>query len=73
MIVSERRCVPVYYYNYERCYEASNGYNKGIVGLDDVNSLLRHGWIIENTIDNHDFVTYCMAKPAQILDEEDYK
>lgn len=74
MIINERRCIPVYFYNYEKCYEADKGYNKGVVGLDEVNYLLKHGWIIENTVDNHNFVTYCMANPAQIdIDEEDYK
>ena len=73
MIISERRCIPVYFYNYEKCYEADKGYNKKVAGIDEVNGLLNHGWIIENTVDNHDFVTYWMALPVQILDEEDYK
>lgn len=73
MIIVKRKCIPVYFYNYEKCYESNKGYNKGPVGIDEVNSLLSHGWIIENTVDNHDFVTYCMALPAQIRNEEDYK
>lgn len=74
MIIKDRKCIPVFYYNYEKSYDSTIGYKKEVVGLDEVNGLLHRGWIIENTVDNHDFVTYCMANPAQIdIDEEDYK
>lgn len=68
MIVSKHKCVPVYFHNFNKDYD------RKIIGLDEVNSLLRDGWIIENTIDNHEFIMYYMAKPARIdIDEEDYK
>nr|DAE25220.1 MAG TPA: hypothetical protein [Siphoviridae sp. ctWWc42] len=35
MIISRRKCVPVYFFNYDKSYD------RRIVGLDEVNSLLR--------------------------------